>query len=99
MGQQACCCVHQECGVPCCELAKRYKQHAPKSVYRHATERTQWSAQEVGLSTRETCGEDLEKVEGRAGFLLCEKDTRREWLDTRIDGNNTQNTKKEWIPI
>jgi len=40
MGQQACCCVHQECGVPCCELAKRYKQHAPKSVYRHATERT-----------------------------------------------------------
>jgi len=29
--------LHQECGVSCAELCRRYKQFAPRSIYRHAT--------------------------------------------------------------
>jgi len=29
--------LHQECGVSCAELCRRYKQFAPRIIYRHAT--------------------------------------------------------------
>lgn len=28
--------LHQECGVSCAELCRRYPQYAPRSIYRHA---------------------------------------------------------------
>jgi len=45
--------LHQECGVSCAELCRRYKQFAARSIYRHATPLPKQVVKTADMPTRE----------------------------------------------